>query len=164
MFAPSLVNLAVLMYFSVSSGHGIDFDFHAGRTTAPKVEDRVVLRESPLSEKCGLGLETVTRPDEEIVALRSSVSGLPSALALGDNIKKQTAEEFFAANRWKKVFEVVSDDEGGLHLVFRPVRQAVDCAVPLQGYRPVPQPLDWAFPLQDARDARVIYSNIWCGD
>ncbi len=115
MLTQTLINVAVLVYFSVSSGHGINFDFHAGKKAAAKAEEKVVLRESTLSEKCGLGLEAVVRPDEEIVALRSSASGLKSALGLGEQIKKQTPEKSPIASQWKKKFELVWDEQGGFY-------------------------------------------------
>jgi hypothetical protein len=116
MFTTSLINLAVLAYFSVSSGHEISFDFHADMKSAAKVEEKVVIRESPLSETCGLGLETVTRPDDEIVALRSRARGLKSALSLGEQIKKQTSEKAPFTYQWKKKFDLVWDEEGGFYL------------------------------------------------
>ncbi|MGO9112235.1 MAG: hypothetical protein ACLP9L_23655 [Thermoguttaceae bacterium] len=115
MFTPSLIHMAVLVYFSVSSGHGIDFEFHDGTKSAMKVEEKVVLRECPLSEKCGLGLETVTRPDKEIVALQSSASDLKSAIALGERIRKQTPEKLPDASKWKEKFVLSWDEEGGLN-------------------------------------------------
>lgn len=115
MLTQTLINVAILVYFSVSSGHGINFDFHAGKKAAAKVEETVVLRENSLSEKCGLGLETVGRSDEEIVALQSSASGLKAALGLGQRITKQAPQKLPAANQWKDKFVLIWDGEGGVY-------------------------------------------------
>jgi hypothetical protein len=114
MFTSSLINMAILAYFSVSSGHGAGIDLHAGHKAAAKVEEKVVLRENSLSEK--LGLETVMRPDAEVVALQSSASSLKSALSLGEQIKKQTPERPPIAGQWKDKFVVTWDDAGGYYL------------------------------------------------
>jgi hypothetical protein len=103
MFTSTLFNMAVLVYFAVSSGHGAGLDLRAGRKAAAKVEEKVVLREDSLSEK--LGLEAVTRPDQEIVALRSDARGIKAALVLGDRAKTLTFEEppkYRIANSWDK--------------------------------------------------------------
>ena len=52
MLTQSLINVAILVYFSVSSGHGIDLDYHARKKAEMKVEEMVVLVERPLFEKC----------------------------------------------------------------------------------------------------------------
>ena len=111
MLAQSLINVAILACFSVSSGQGINFDLHAGKEAAAKVEEKVVLRENLLSEK--LGLESAAQPDREIVALQSSVSGLPSALSLDEKIVKQTPEKLPFASRWNDKFIVTWDEDGG---------------------------------------------------
>lgn len=152
MLTQTLINVAVLVYFSISSGHGVNIDWAAGRNTAAKTEDKVVtdnkclqyldgpirwqivmkteekaaakveekvmLRESSLSEKCGLGLETIARPDKEIVTLQSSASGLKSVLALGEKIARQTTVKLPVVNRfgrqWKDGFVFVwgMEDDG----------------------------------------------------
>ena len=84
----------------------------------PKVEE-VVLRANSLSEK--LGLETAKRPDEEIVALQTNASGLKSALALGEQITKETPEKLLVATQWKDKFawkdkfKLIYDEEGGFY-------------------------------------------------
>ena len=115
MFTPSLIHVAVLVYFSLSSGHGINLDWHAGKKAAAKVEEKVVLRETSFSEKCELGLETRNRPDQEIVALQSSASDLKSALALGERIKRGIAEKTPVVSQWKDKFVLIWDEDGGFY-------------------------------------------------
>ena len=143
MLTTSLINLAVLAYFSVSSGHDMGFglyderpnlrqylsegyrnendwsfrtrSFHAGNSVVAKAEEKVVLRVSPLSEKYGLGLETVTHPDQEIVVLRSSARGVKSALALGERIAKQTSEKAPFTSQWKDRFVLIWDGDKGIY-------------------------------------------------
>src|SRR5271169_6274897 len=43
MFTQTLIHVGILVYFSVSSGHGIDFDWHTGTKAAATVEEKVVL-------------------------------------------------------------------------------------------------------------------------
>jgi hypothetical protein len=103
MFTSSLINMTILAYFSVSSGHGLGVDLHAGQKPAAKVVGKVVLREDSLSEK--LGLETAVRPDAEIAALRIDARSIPAALDLGDRAKKLTSEkapEYRIAAMWDK--------------------------------------------------------------
>jgi hypothetical protein len=114
MFTSSLINMAVLVYFSVSSGHSAGIDLHASQKGASKVEEKVVLRQDSLSEK--LGLETIVRPDAEVVALQSSASSLKSALSLGEQIKKQSPEQPAIAGQWKDRFVVTWDEAGGFYL------------------------------------------------
>jgi hypothetical protein len=75
--------------------------------------EKVVIREGTLSEKCGLGLEAIKRPDQEIAALKSSASGIKSALSLGEQIKKQSPEKLPYATGWNGKFSLTWDDEGG---------------------------------------------------
>ena len=113
MLTQSLINAAILVYLSVSSGHGINFDFYAGKKAVGKVDEKVVLRENSLSEK--LGMETVTRPDQEIVALQFSASKLKSALSLGEQIKKQTPEKPPVASQVNGKFVLILDGDKGIY-------------------------------------------------
>ncbi len=76
-------------------------------------QDPVVLRENSLSEK--LGLETVTRPDKEIVALQVSASDLPSALTWGEQIKKETPQKPPLATQWENKFVLIWDEDDGFY-------------------------------------------------
>ncbi|MGA2253899.1 MAG: hypothetical protein ABSG53_04485 [Thermoguttaceae bacterium] len=121
MLTPSLIHVAIFVYFSVSSGHGIDFASHVGNTPAAKVEGTVVLGGSSFREKLGLDLEPVTRPDKEIAAFQSSVSGLKSVPAFNEQIATQSPEKLTTVSR-KKRFELLCDEQGGFYLngVFYP--------------------------------------------
>ncbi len=151
----SLINMAVLTYFAISSGHGINFDLHAGREpvangdhelvgaqlfdlsddvpagrlsdpqcitdlhywggVSAKAAQRIVLRENTLSEE--LGLETITRPDKEIIALQSSVSGLKSVLAWSEQVATGTSGKLPRAIEWKsKRVVCLWDEDGGFYV------------------------------------------------
>ncbi len=151
MFTQSLIHVAILTYFAASSGHGIDIDRHIGKKAATKVEEKVVLRESPMSEKCGLGLETVVRPDKEIAALQSSARGLESVLALGERTITQVPEKAPVANRWKEKFVLIWDEQGGVYFHGTYYPGADPCARPC--------PLPYAFPASDPAPCPIF--NDW---
>ena len=117
MLTQYLIHMAILAYLPVSSGHGIDFDLLAGRKPVAKTEEKVVLRETTLSEKCELGLETVSRPDSEIAALQADVGCLRSALGLCQRAQKPSWEtpnlHAIIRHDWNEQFSFSSDDDGG---------------------------------------------------
>ena len=113
MLSETLIHLAMLVYFSVSSAHGVHFDWRAGKQAAVKVEEKIVLRESSMSEKLGLDLETVARPDKDVIALQSNASEFKRALGLGEQIAKQAPEKPLLADRWHDKFAVTWDQENG---------------------------------------------------
>ena len=115
MFTQTLINVAVLVSFSLSSGHGIDLALHAGRKPAAKAAEKVVLRETTLSEKLGLGVESVARRDNEIAALQSSARSFQSAFTLGKRIKKETPRKLAVAEQWKGKFVLIWDGNKGVY-------------------------------------------------
>ena len=90
MITTSVIHVAILVYFSVSSGHGIDFDLHAGKKAVAKTEEKLVLVDRPFcekwpcdpnhvpdAEKCGYwAFETcIARPEKE--GIGESASSCP---------------------------------------------------------------------------------------
>ena len=116
MLTQTLIDVAILVYFSVSSGHGIDFDLHAGTKATAKVEEKVVLRETTMSEKCELDVESIVRPDKEIAALQASASRFKSTIdlrALATGMTWETPELHTIPINWNDQFAVSWDDDGG---------------------------------------------------
>jgi hypothetical protein len=114
MLMQTLFQVTVLTYFAISSGHGLNLD--AEKAHAPSVDEKIVLRQSPLSEQYGLGLETVVRPDTEIAALQADASRFQSVLGLLQ--RAATAAQTKRAVQtvrmdWSKRFSLSWDDDGG---------------------------------------------------
>jgi len=87
-----------------------------GETPATKAGETVVIGASSFREKLGLESEPVVQPDKEIAAFRSSIRGLKSALALGEQIAAPPPEKLPAASQWKNRFELIWDEQGGFHV------------------------------------------------
>jgi hypothetical protein len=117
MLTSSLMHLAVLVYFSLSLGHGIGNTghIHAGKTPAAKVGETVELGGSAFREKLGLESEPAVRPDNEVAAFQSSLNGLKSVPAFHKQIATQAPEKLPAASHWKKRFFLVSDGNKGVY-------------------------------------------------
>jgi hypothetical protein len=139
MFTQTVINVAVLTYFSLSSVHGLPFNLHVGKNVAgadyrqyvtsfsascldgaaaPNVEEKVVLRESTLGEKCGLDLEKVARPDPEIAALQADAGRFKSALGICHRAQKTTWETpnlHTVPLHWNEQFSVRWEDDGGYY-------------------------------------------------
>ena len=137
MLTPSLIHLAILAYFSLSSGHGSNIDLHDGQKPEAIIGAKVALDDSTFSES-GLDFETAIRPDREtgtvqssasgllpggnswvdreIVALQSSASGVQSALAWSAQIEKQTPPKLSFASQWKYRFVLILGRRHGILL------------------------------------------------
>jgi hypothetical protein len=120
MIATSLIHIAIWTSFAVSHGANIHGDFHAAKQAPTTVQEKVVLRETTMSEKCGLGLEPVMRPDKEIAALQAEACRFTSSIDLRANAKGPSWETptwrgyAWDAIRtdWNKQFAFSWDDEG----------------------------------------------------
>jgi len=115
MLTSSLMHVAVLVYFSLSLGHGIDSAFHVGKAPTAKAGETVKLGGSAFREKLGLESEPVVQPDKEIAAFQSSLNGLKSVPAFHKQIATQPPEKLPAASHWKKRFFLVSDGNKGVY-------------------------------------------------
>lgn len=115
MLMQSVIHVAVLTYFSVWCQNGTDFHLLVGKNAVAKPEEKVVLRETTLSEKCGLNLEPIVRPDEEIVALQSRARALTASLSLSEQIEAQPPETCPVPGQWKDEFAATWDDEQGFY-------------------------------------------------
>ena len=115
MFTQSLIQVAMIAYFSLSAGHGGKVAQHPARKAAANVEDRVVIRESPLSERCGLDLEAVIRPDKDIAALQNDARNFKSSLGLNERAKSKSWELTNIEKNsihWDEQFAVKWEDDG----------------------------------------------------
>jgi hypothetical protein len=132
MIAVSLVHIAILTNFAVAHAAGTHFDylatFKADKPTEarfdgwrwatdPEVE-KVVLRDTTLSEKCGLGEEPNVLLDEETIALADKASHFVSSI---DWIEKRKdppppKPDLPIRANWTKRFAVRWDDDGGFSL------------------------------------------------
>jgi hypothetical protein len=142
MFTQTVVNVAILAYYLAMPGllshsrvHAVQKDIGGQVLPGPssdgdmryflptlrnfpladqKLAEKVVIREGTLSEK--LGVETVIQPDTEIVALQSSVSGLKSVFAWGEQLTTQTPGKLPRATEWKgKRVVCLWDEDGGFY-------------------------------------------------
>jgi hypothetical protein len=124
MITTSLIHMAIWTQFAVSHAAGMHFEFHALRQAPAAIQEKVVLRENTMSEKCDLGLEPVVRPDQEIVALRADASRFTSSIDLRANAKGPSWEtptmrgSRWEAKRpdWNELFAFSWDDDGGYWL------------------------------------------------
>lgn len=72
MFTQSLIHIAILVYFSLSSAHGINFDCHAGTKAAAKTEEKVVLLDRAFCEKCVVASDVLTPLPKVSILSRSN--------------------------------------------------------------------------------------------
>jgi hypothetical protein len=135
MIAVSLVHIAILTSFAVAHAAGTHIDFHAAfkgdnaaetrvngwrwpdETTEPTVE-KVVLRDTTLSEICGLGERPNAPLDEDTTALADKARRFASSIdwiAKRKDLPPAMPDLPIRAN-WTKRFAVQWDDDGGFSL------------------------------------------------
>jgi hypothetical protein len=131
MIAVSLIHVAILTNFAYSHAADAQFNIRAavkansslqtcfpGRRTGDETEssvEKIVLRETTLCEKYGIGTEPAAVPDEETITLANKARHFVSSIDWIAQRKEAPAPKPDIAIRanWTKRFAVQWDDDGG---------------------------------------------------
>src|ERR1035438_1730534 len=76
MLTTSVIHVAILVYFSVSSGHGLNIDLHAAQKAVVKAEEKVVLLGQPFCEKCVVRSEVRSPLPAKVVSFHWDIEKL----------------------------------------------------------------------------------------
>jgi hypothetical protein len=134
MMTTMLIHAAIWTHFAVTHPANTHFDVWAATKDAASSEvsiwrwrddpapeppeEKVILRETTMSEKFGLDVEDIARPDKEIAAVQEDASRLTSSIDLRANAKGPAWEvpTFYRNPRlrtnWNEQFSFSWDDDG----------------------------------------------------
>ena len=119
MLTQTLIHAAILAYFSLSSGHDIDFGWHAGKKAAAKAEEKVVLDDRPFCEKCAVQPDVQSPMPNKIASFHWDLEKATSCNALPVTGRRPVYCGFLTVEFDKRVADIFPN----LKLETKPVSQ-----------------------------------------